>query len=158
MQKTIKASKWKKEQAFKVALGRVNMSSLINFLVREQLPEWAKGGVVGPARDSLLPLPAVMGREARLSSSVSAAKKQKNPQNAWCLCWKSRSYSLTGRKGNSGLSLLQVVFFFFLNFSCRDFSIPKGRQERQLYFQNSDNAALSNRLNTKEVCWKFLIS
>ena len=48
-------------------------------------------------------------------------------------------------------------FFFFFKFSCRDFSIPKGRQERQLYFQNSYNAALSNGLNTKEVCWKFLI-
>ena len=114
MQRTIKASKWKEEQAFKVALGRVNMSSLINFLVRQQLlPERAKGGVAGPARVSLLPLPAVTGREARLSCSVSAAKKQKTPQNAWCLCWKSRSYGLTGRKGNSGLSLLQVGFVFF---------------------------------------------
>lgn len=64
---------------------------------------------------------------------------------------------MASQEGKRTVVSRRYKWFFFFKFSCRDFSIPKGRQERQLYFQNSYNAALSNGLNTKEVCWKFLI-
>lgn len=75
-------------------------------------------GVAGPARvDPALACSHGQGGKTELFS-LSAAKrnKQKKTQNAWCLCWKSRSYG-PHRKREQWSFAVTSVLFCFLKFS-----------------------------------------
>ena len=96
------------------------------------------------------------GDKAELFSLSSKETNKKKPKMPGVCAGKAGLMASQEGKGTVVFCCYKWFVFFF-KFSCREFSIPKGRQERQLYFPNSNSAALSNGLNTKEVCWKFLI-